>query len=646
MRRPSVIFALAALTLFAAPAGGLAAGGEEIVFTSDRAENLFGEIYAARVNGAGFRDITRNPAADTNPALSPDGSKLAFWSNRSGVSSVYLSRPDGTGLRRVRGDLDTGGQAPGPLSWSPDGTLLLAAVPRPHGGGGVRNEVDVIDSRRATARRLVPDGCFTPEWSRDGQLVACSQAGEVVVLDLQGHRRFRCAGGEPMWSSNGLLAVSNGGTFIYDSHGQRLARFSGQPRAWAPDGSLLAIERSGSLIVVRPDGTGAVTLVRRLVPGSSRLVPDYVAFTPDGNSVAYDATGAGPRLVTVTGGPSVTLPGYGAWSADSARYAFILPRHGGAQIRIGNRFGGSSILLALLPAGSEVEHLLWSQSDRSIIYDTSHPNNDHELYSIESDGSGLQALTDDPLDELDPAWSPDGSMLVYTSAPYAGLECKGCALTLRIARADGTHSTALTRHGSGIYDSGAAWSPDGTKIAFVRATSDAPGRLYTVRPDGSELAPLAPGMRATAPAWSPDGTTLAFVSSAPSSGGILATDAAGGAVRTEVPTPAGEQASDLHDPEWSPDGTMIAFTGRHGLYLAALGATARRIVTALGAGHPSWSPDGSELAFDALCTSCTTSAGLTLDRNIYTVGVDGSGLLQLTDDPADDSSPAWRPVLG
>jgi Tol biopolymer transport system component len=645
MRRPPVILALAALALFAAPAGALAANGQEIVFTSDRAENLFGEIYAARVNGAGFRDVTQNPAADTNAALSPDGTQLAFWSNRSGESAVYLSHPDGSGLRRVRGNLDTGGQAPGPLSWSPDGTLLLAAVPRPH-GGGVRNEVDVIDARRATARRLVADGCFTPVWSRDGRLVACSQAGDVVVLDLRGHRRFRCAGGEPMWSSGGLLAVSNGGTFIYDTQGQRLSHFAGQPRAWSPDGSVLAIERSGSLMVVRSDGSGAITLVRRLVPGSSRLVPDYVAFTPDGQSIAYDATGAGPKAVPVSGGPSVTLPGYGAWSADSQSYAFLLQRSTGAQIRVGNRFGGSSRLLALLPAGSDVERLLWSQSDRSILYDTSHPNNDHELYSIQSDGSGLEALTDDSLDELEPAWSPDGSMLVFASARYAGLACKGCALTLRIAGADGSSSTALTRHGSGIYDSGAAWSPDGTRIAFVRATSDTPGRLYTVRPDGTELALLPPGIRASAPAWSPDGTTLAFVSSAANAGGILATAATGGAVRTEVPTPAGEQASDLRDPEWSPDGTMIAFSGRHGVYVASLGATARRIVTALGAGHPSWSPDGVELAFDALCTNCTTSAGRTLNRDIYTVGVDGSNLIQLTDDPADDSSPAWRPLTG
>ena len=114
----------------------------------------------------------------------------------------------------------------------------------------MRNQLDLIDARRARARSLVANGCFTPQWSRDGHLIACSQAGEVVVFDLRGKRRFRCTGGEPMWSSAGLLAVSNGGSWIYDAQGTKIARFAGRPRAWSPDGSLLAVESGGALQVV------------------------------------------------------------------------------------------------------------------------------------------------------------------------------------------------------------------------------------------------------------------------------------------------------------------------------------------------------------------------------------------------------------
>ncbi|MDX6524623.1 MAG: TolB protein, partial [Gaiellales bacterium] len=149
-------------------------------------------------------------------------------------------------------------------------------------------------------------------------------------------------------------------------------------------------------------------------------------------------------------------------------------------------------------------------------------------------------------------------------------------------------------------------------------------------------------VQASAPSWSPDAMTLVFTTT--SGAGILAIEAAGSGVRTIVQTPIGEVTSDLRDPAWSPDGASIAFAGRHGVYVAELGKPARRIMTALGAGHPSWSPDGLRLAFDALCTNCTTAGGRTLNRDIYAVGTDGSALVQLTDDPADDSSPAWRPI--
>ena len=95
-------------------------------------------------------------------------------------------------------------------------------------------------------------------------------------------------------------------------------------------------------------------------PARSACSPTTSQFTPDGQSIAYDATGAGPRLVPVAGGPSVKLPGAGAWSSDSASYAFVIDRSDGTQIRVGDRTGGGSRLLALLPAGSRVERLLWS----------------------------------------------------------------------------------------------------------------------------------------------------------------------------------------------------------------------------------------------------------------------------------------------
>ena len=515
MRRPPVIFALAALVLLGAPAIGLAAGGQEIVFTSDRAENLFGEIYAARVNGAGFRDITRNPAADTNAALSPDGTRLAFWSNRTGKSSVYLSHADGTGLRRVRGDLDTGGQTPGPLSWSPDGTLLLAAVPRSHGGGGVRNEVDVIDARRVTARRLLPDGCFTPEWSQDGQLVACSQAGEVVVLDLQGHRRFRFAGGEPMWSANGMLAVSDGGTVVYDENGQRLARFPGQPRAWSPDGSLLAVERAGALMVVGSDGSnrgdgGAPSRVR-LIPVGARLRRVHPGRAVDrvrrdgrrsearhGHRRAERHASGLRRVVCRLRALRVRAPA-SRRRADPCRQP-VRSLVASARAAPGGLRGRASPLVAERPQ-DHLRHEPSQQRPRALR---------------DPVGRHRAARADRRLDRR----ARPG---VVAGREHAGVHVGA----LRRARVQGVraHAAHRPRRRDVVAERSRATVRASTTAALrgrpTARRSRSSGRRATCpractpcNPDGSGVAPLASGMRATAPAWSPDGSMLAFVSSA------------------------------------------------------------------------------------------------------------------------------------
>jgi len=87
---------------------------------------------------------------------------------------------------------------------------------------------------------------------------------------------------------------------------------------------------------------------------------------------------------------------------------------------------------------------------------------------------------------------------------------------------------------------------------------------------------------------------------------------------------------------WSPDGTRIAFVGAGGLYAVNVdGSGDVQLTTGVGVSFPAWSPDGSKIAF-----SCTVQAG---NSDICVVNADGTGLLQLTTDPADDHRPAWKP---
>src|SRR5437870_2181034 len=97
--------------------------GSRIAFTSDRdsqtgSVNL--EIYVMNADGTGVVNVSEDPASDLGPAWSPDGTKLAFHSDRDGIFQIYVMNADGSGVVR----LTTLG-APSELpAWSPDGSRI------------------------------------------------------------------------------------------------------------------------------------------------------------------------------------------------------------------------------------------------------------------------------------------------------------------------------------------------------------------------------------------------------------------------------------------------------------------------------------------------------------------------------------------
>jgi Tol biopolymer transport system component len=91
----------------------LSPDGSKIAFTSDRDGNL--EIYVMNSNGGNIRRLTDNPAKDEYPTWSPDGQWIAFHSDRDDDFEIYIMRPDGSDLRQLT-DNDDNDMEP---SWSP-----------------------------------------------------------------------------------------------------------------------------------------------------------------------------------------------------------------------------------------------------------------------------------------------------------------------------------------------------------------------------------------------------------------------------------------------------------------------------------------------------------------------------------------------
>jgi hypothetical protein len=131
------------------------------------------------------------PIEGNEPAWSPDGTLIAFQSNRGGdLLQIYLVRPDGTGLRRLTADRNNragnlGGAAS--AAWSPDGRMLAFASDR-DGDDDIYIVSPTGTGLRKVTRNLVDDS--SPSWSPDGRRIVFDRTDyerdrrAIVVVDL------------------------------------------------------------------------------------------------------------------------------------------------------------------------------------------------------------------------------------------------------------------------------------------------------------------------------------------------------------------------------------------------------------------------------------------------------------------------------
>lgn len=218
--------------------------------------------------------------------------------------------------------------------------------------------------------------------------------------------------------------------------------------------------------LINADGTGLRQITRADTGGGSGK--HY--FSPDGSRILYNSHDNSPDgVVPVL--RSVQIDGNG----DT-----ILVR-GKAN---NDAYGGYSFEASLSPDGSKV--LFVADRDGDPAIDSRH------IYVMNRDGSGEVQLTDGPLSDYSPSFSPDGSRIKFSRKGYLLEVVSEVFSELYVMNADGTGQTRLTDNTD--YERTSSFSPDGTKIVYTSWDSnDWRGRLFVMNADGTDQRPIPRG---------------------------------------------------------------------------------------------------------------------------------------------------------
>jgi Tol biopolymer transport system component len=408
------------------------------------------DIYLQRVGGRNPVNLTPDsPAADTAPAFSPDGERIAFRSERDG-EGIYVMGSTGESVKR----LTDFGHDP---SWSPDGKQIVfsSGTGQNPWSRNALAQLWVVPSSGGEVRQLTKGGdAVQPSWSPGGRRIA-----------FWGLRHD--SGQRDLWTipADGAedatpVEVTNDPAVDWDP-------------AWSPDGRTLffASVRGGSMNLWRIDIDEA--------SGRPRGEPMPMT-TPSRMSGSISLSRDGRHLMYVSSDERSTIERFGFDPATG-------------RVREPPRpvFQGSRVIYTqdLSPSGE------W------VVFSTLGVRED--LFLVRADGSGYRQITDDAYRDRGPKWSPDGSRIGFYSDRSGRYE------TWTILP-DGSRLEVQTKTtGPSRWD--AEWSPDGKSLVTtdgVRTWIEDLTKPLAER-KAEPLPPLEVKRALLPRSWSPDGSTLA-----------------------------------------------------------------------------------------------------------------------------------------
>jgi len=357
----------------------LSQDGKSLFFAANREGGDDLDIFFVPTGGKRPIDLTADSTADDSyPAVSPDGTRVAFRSERAG-GGVYLMGSTGESPRR----LADGCYDP---AWSPDGARIVCST-SPAGdpfNRGSSGQLRIVDVATGASSELVTGDAAAPAWSPDGRWIAywglpADESGQRDVWNIA------AAGGEPIaltsdppydwnpvWSADGsqLYFLSNRGG------GPNLWRLSVDPASGRATGA----------------ATGVV-LPTEFAASATRGGERWI-FASLSMRATVEVTDLDPVQLAPTGAPRRLF-------ATTTRLQSLQLSPDGATIAYSTVFPRQDLFVARLDGGAPVQLTDDSANDRFATWDPdgsrilfmSNRGGRYEQWAIRADGSGLEQLT-------------------------------------------------------------------------------------------------------------------------------------------------------------------------------------------------------------------------------------------------------------
>lgn len=318
------------VALFACAAPAPKAGPPRVlVVSSSKGGNW--DIYLVQPGTGEVKNLTDHKAADTDPIWAPDGSRIAFVSDREGGPDVFTMKPDGSDVQQLTKKQGSCSN----LRWSPDGSRI-AFVSLKNG----RDQVHTVEVATGKVAQLTTDALAArqPAWSRDGKKLSFSSYTgrySTYTMNADGSEKVKLTddngGLDAAWSPTGdrlayvaITAQPQGWkVFTVGADGKNLKQLTKSANnygnvypQWSPDGTKIAfgelVDGVLQVAVMKADGSEQKVI-------TSKHQHAYTRWSPDGKSISvtryekgkaaalwvYDADGEnGKELITNVGQPA------------------------------------------------------------------------------------------------------------------------------------------------------------------------------------------------------------------------------------------------------------------------------------------------------------------------------------------------------